>query len=133
LSKSPAFGTNDNYISLCKNISFNYDEKKKMWGDKFTNLEDVGQIFNNYLSGKIKKFPFAEGVISKETSDISEILHLMNSNKMFTINSQPRVNGALSTDPVYGWGIKNGFIYQKSYIEFFIHPKMIDLLVAHLN
>jgi len=39
-----------------------------------------------------------------------------------TINSQPRVSGALSTDPYFGWGPKDGFCFQKAYIEFFCSP-----------
>jgi methylenetetrahydrofolate reductase (NADPH) len=52
---------------------------------------------------------------------------------LLTINSQPCVNGAKSSDPVFGWGPKNGFIYQKAYYEFFIPKRLLSLLVEYLN
>jgi methylenetetrahydrofolate reductase (NADPH) len=57
----------------------------------------------------------------------------MNTSKLFTINSQPRVNAALSTDPKFGWGPKNGYVYQKAYYEFFVPPQLLEPLVNYLN
>jgi methylenetetrahydrofolate reductase (NADPH) len=57
----------------------------------------------------------------------------MNKNKIFTINSQPSVNGVASTDPKYGWGPKNGYVYQKQYYEFFLPKELIEPLIAHLD
>ncbi len=37
----------------------------------------------------------------------------MNELGYLTINSQPAVDGAPSDDPTYGWGPKNGYVYQK--------------------
>lgn len=62
-----------------------------------------------------------------------EILVKMNKNFMFTINSQPRVNGEPSSSSIHGWGPKNGFIYQKAYVEFFIHPKLLDIFIDYAN
>jgi methylenetetrahydrofolate reductase (NADPH) len=50
---------------------------------------------------------------------------------MLTINSQARVNGALSTDLVYGWGTPGGVVYQKAYVEFFCSPAMLKKLKEH--
>merc|ERR1712100_360047 len=44
---------------------------------------------------------------------------------LVTINSQPRVNGALSSDPLFGWGPAGGICYQKAYLEFFCPPEML--------
>jgi methylenetetrahydrofolate reductase (NADPH) len=68
-----------------------------------------------------------------ETKEILEPLVKMNSNYIFTINSQPKVNGVPSTDPKFGWGPKNGFVYQKAYFEFFIPKPLLEPLIAHLN
>lgn len=57
----------------------------------------------------------------------------MNKNKLLTINSQPRVNGAKSTDPAFGWGPEKGYVYQKAYYELFVHKDLIQKLVEHLN
>ena len=37
----------------------------------------------------------------------------INRQGILTINSQPRVNGVRSTDPVHGWGNPGGYVYQK--------------------
>jgi len=36
-----------------------------------------------------------------------------NRHGFLTINSQPRVNAAPSTDPVVGWGNPGGYVFQK--------------------
>ncbi len=64
---------------------------------------------------------------------IKDILVTLNQNKLFTINSQPKINGAPSTDPVVGWGPGAGYVYQKAYFEFFIHPDLLIPLAEHLN
>lgn len=56
----------------------------------------------------------------------------LNTNKLFTINSQPKVNGAKSNDPKFGWGPSNGYVYQKAYVEFFMHKSLIAKLVDYL-
>lgn len=48
---------------------------------------------------------------------------------LLTINSQPRCNGALSTDPYVGWGPADGFVYQKSYVEFFCSKSILEKLL----
>eukprot|EP00350_Pseudokeronopsis_sp_OXSARD2_P009114 CAMPEP_0170550638 /NCGR_PEP_ID=MMETSP0211-20121228/8664_1 /TAXON_ID=311385 /ORGANISM="Pseudokeronopsis sp., Strain OXSARD2" /LENGTH=194 /DNA_ID=CAMNT_0010857279 /DNA_START=777 /DNA_END=1361 /DNA_ORIENTATION=+ len=132
-SKSPAFGNLDEQmISMSKKYSFNFDEKKKQWGESITNLKQISEVFVNYLSGKLKKFPFTEGSLMPETAVILAPLIKMNANYLFSINSQPKVNGAPSDDPKFGWGPTHGYVYQKSYVEFFIPPELIDLLIDHL-
>ena len=75
-SKSPAFGAG-------------FEDDESLGGNTCRSLKDVSKIFVDYLGGKIKKFPFSEGAISLETSDLTEILLKMNKNKLLTINSQP--------------------------------------------
>ena len=38
VSRSPAFGTTESYISMSKQHSFNFEEKKKMWGYELHSL-----------------------------------------------------------------------------------------------
>ena len=38
-----------------------------------------------------------------------------------------------SNDPNVGWGPKNGYVFQKQYIEIFVPPQLIGPLVAHLS
>lgn len=42
--------------------------------------------------------------------------------------SQPRVNGAPSTDPKVGWGGDGGYVFQKAYLEFFCSPELLRRL-----
>ena len=78
----------------------------------------------------------------------------MNKLGFLTINSQPAVNGARSDDKTFGWGPANGYIYQKvwphiirwsvsiftrpyfqfqAYLEFFVSPSLLDLLIPHIE
>lgn len=57
----------------------------------------------------------------------------MNSNKLLTINSQPKVNGIKSSDPKFGWGPDNGYVYQKAYFELFVHEDMVEPLIEYLK
>ncbi len=133
LSRSPAFGDVDNYFSMSKSLSFNMDERKKLWGAEIKSFENVGDLFISYLSGKIQKYPFSEIMLAAETSLINDTLLKLNKNKMYTINSQPVVKGVPSTDPVHGWGTGKGFVFQKAYIEFFVHPALMQPLKEHLE
>ena len=57
----------------------------------------------------------------------------MNMNNFFTTNSQPKVNGAKSSDAVFGWGPQGGYVYQKAYIEFLVPERFLLSLIKHLN
>ena len=72
---------------MSRKKSFNFDEKKKLWGEELINLKQVADVFIRYLSGKLKKFPFSEGSLQPETAVILEPLIRMNTNYLFTINS----------------------------------------------
>ena len=62
---------------------------------------------------QVKSLPWNEDTIAAETSLIQENLVFLNSKGILTINSQPHVNGAPSTDSTHGWGGSGGYIYQK--------------------
>lgn len=111
----------------------NVPEKRKAWGATCTNLKDISTVFQNYINGKIKKFPFSEGGLAAETGPLTDFLSNMNQNLMYTINSQPQVNACPSTDSTHGWGPEGGYVYQKAYIEFFIPGELVMLLKAHLD
>lgn len=113
--------------------SVNFDEKKKQWGAQCKSYEEVSKVFCDFISGSIKKFPFSEGSLAEETNTISESLLTMNKAKLLTINSQPRVNGAKSTDPSFGWGPEKGYVYQKAYYELFVHQNVIKKFAEHLG
>jgi len=95
-SRSPAFGggfeddeeIGAGFVSYSKKFkNYNIPEKLKQWGNTCKSYSDVANVFVAYISGKIKKFPFSEGQLALETSDLTEILTKMNQNKLFTLNS----------------------------------------------
>ena len=57
--------------------------------------------------------PWNEDELAPETFKVSEDLAQVNRSGILTINSQPHVNAAKSTDPVFGWGGAGGYVYQK--------------------
>ncbi len=116
-----------------KKLSFDFDDLKKTYGENVSSYKDISEVFVNYLTGKIKKYPFSEGSLQLETKVIIDPLVKMNTNYIFTINSQPKVNGVPSSDDKFGWGPKQGFVYQKAYYEFFIPKELLEPLVSYLN
>jgi len=113
---------------------------KKMWGEDLESLSDVYHVFDCYLSGddnkwgnKVKALPFNDDELHLETSLLLSDLRHVNQNGFLTINSQPSVNAALSTDEKFGWGGAGGYIYQKAYLEFFTHKDNIDVLLDVLR
>lgn len=132
-SRSPAFGNiTEQFISFSRHQ--NKDSKKckqfkLLWGEKLNDLNDVSQVFINYIEGKINKIPWCEETeLSTEIVLIKDILIKLNQNHIFTINSQPPINGACSSDKNVGWGPSDGYVYQKMYIEFFINNKHLEIL-----
>lgn len=114
-------------------MSFNLDELRKLWGEQVLKYNDIITVFVKFLQGKIRKYPFSEGSLQPETDTIMEPLIRMNENKLFTINSQPKVNGVPSSDAKYGWGPKYGYVFQKAYYEFFIPQELLEPLIAFLD
>ncbi len=108
-------------------------DRRAMWGQQCTSTKDVNGIFIKFLKNDIKRLPWCPESPAKETNFIHKQLIKLNQLGAWTINSQPRVNGALSTDPYVGWGPTNGYVYQKAYIEFFCSPELIDVLVKRMK
>lgn len=69
---------------------------------------------------KVCSMPWNDDELSPETNLITEQLEAINKRGVLTINSQPNVNGAPSSDSKVGWGSPNGYIYQKVRICFWI-------------
>lgn len=122
---SPAFGDLSDYHLMtlhAKNIL-----EKQYWGAPET-LADVYNVFVKFLLGEIPCLPWIDESLAAETSKIRDQLVTINKSGFLTINSQPQVNGCPSSDPLHGWGPKNGFIYQKAYLEFFASTARVNQL-----
>ncbi|KAL9657366.1 hypothetical protein ABK040_014355 [Willaertia magna] len=128
-SRSPAFGELSDSVSYFYRRKFGETENlKSIWGQEHDSVESVQEVFVNFLEGKIDFLPWNEQSPSPETNIIKNELVVLNKNGFLTTNSQPKVNGAPSSDKNVGWGPKNGYVYQKAYIECFISPENLELL-----
>lgn len=139
-SSSPAFGELSDYYLFYLRSRFKPERLRAMWGEELGKEEDVYHVFECYITSKknrngvkVTSLPWNEDEIAKETSFLSQDLAFANSRGVLTINSQPAVNGRPSTDPVFGWGNKGGYVYQKAYLEFFASPQFVELLLQVLQ
>jgi methylenetetrahydrofolate reductase (NADPH) len=108
------------------------DQNIKLWGAP-KSIKDLSDIFLRYLNGKLERLPWSDSSVTLETSDIQNELLDLNKRGFLTINSQPAVNGVKSTDPVHGWGPRNGFVYQKAYLELFVPPEHVDEILRRIE
>lgn len=128
-SRSPAYGELDGYGIWIKQTK---EEAHKLWGHP-TSISELTTLFRRFCLGDLPALPWSDTAPSAETSVISTDLAKLNDLGFLTINSQPAVDGAKSDDRVHGWGPSNGYVYQKAYLEFFVSPQLLDLLLPHIN
>ncbi|ORE20646.1 methylenetetrahydrofolate reduct [Rhizopus microsporus] len=128
-ARSPAFGEFDRW-----GVSIKYPPEKQlaMWGTP-ESVDDIALLFAKYCKGKLEALPWSAQKLDPETDIIKQRLAAINFLGYLTINSQPAVNGVRSSDPVYGWGPRNGYVYQKAYIEFFVSPDQLQVLIDKMN
>jgi methylenetetrahydrofolate reductase (NADPH) len=90
-------------------------------------IKGMQQVFVKFLTPNtnVKQLPWCQEQPGDETVSIRNRLVQLCEAGLVTINSQPRVNGALSSDPLFGWGPQGGVCYQKAYAEFFCDPAML--------
>jgi len=125
---SPAFDTlgtyHTNTLYTCST-----ETRHNEWGI-VQSEQDVYDTFVKYLSGKVSRLPWTDAPLAEESNTISDDLKRLNGAGFLTINSQPRVNGVSSDDPVHGWGPASGYVYQKAYVEFFTSPQQLQKLMT---
>ncbi|KAF3912802.1 hypothetical protein AA313_de0200864 [Arthrobotrys entomopaga] len=115
-ARSPAFGEIDGYgVSLHRTPT----EALRLWG-KPTTPKDISDLFVKHVKGELEAMPWSEDTLNPESRLIKDELIKINSKGWWTVASQPAVNSARSNDPTFGWGPKNGFVFQKAFVEFFI-------------
>eukprot|EP00746_Dinoflagellata_sp_MGD_P159978 gnl/MRDRNA2_/MRDRNA2_86794_c0_seq13.p1 gnl/MRDRNA2_/MRDRNA2_86794_c0~~gnl/MRDRNA2_/MRDRNA2_86794_c0_seq13.p1 ORF type:complete len:595 (+),score=143.50 gnl/MRDRNA2_/MRDRNA2_86794_c0_seq13:94-1878(+) len=130
---SPAYGEGS-FVSFAKDPADKAAEtRRKMWGECPKATSDVNKVFSSFVKNDVKKLPWCADAPAKETNFIAKQLIKLNDLGLLTVNSQPRVNASLSTDPYVGWGPAGGFIYQKAYLEFFCTKDVLDKIVAGMG
>uniref|UniRef100_A0A0G4FJW1 methylenetetrahydrofolate reductase (NADH) n=1 Tax=Chromera velia CCMP2878 TaxID=1169474 RepID=A0A0G4FJW1_9ALVE len=128
---SPAYG--DGFVSASQNPDeTSMSHRRKMWGEDLASFDDVFRVFTCFIKNDptVPRIPWCPDAPAEETNFLKKQLVAMNKKGLLTINSQPRVNGALSSDPYFGWGPHKGFVYQKAYAEFFCSPGMLTRLIS---
>ena len=128
-SRSPAFGELDSYGIGLKGTN---EHNRKLWGEPKT-VKEISDLFVGYMEGKVESLPWSEAPISTETDVLKEDLINLNSRGLLTINSQPAVDGVKSSHTTYGWGPRNGYVYQKAYLEVLISPRLIDTVIQRMQ
>ncbi len=116
--RSPAFGelADSHFYNL---VAADPEDQKAEWGEAPLEETDIWQVFARYVEGRCSKLPWCAEPLQLETVSLINRLSALNQGGILTINSQPRLNGVHSDDPVYGWGGSGGVVYQKAYLEFF--------------
>ncbi|KAL7321013.1 methylenetetrahydrofolate reductase (NAD(P)H) met13 [Mucor circinelloides] len=128
-SRSPAFGELDGWGI---NLKYPVEQCLEMWG-KPTSIDDIAQTFARYCKGQIAGIPWSAQQLDAETDIIRQRLAAINLLGYLSINSQPAVNGVKSSHSIYGWGPKNGYVFQKAYLEFFVSPEKLDELIEKVG
>ncbi|KAF2403057.1 methylenetetrahydrofolate reductase-like protein [Trichodelitschia bisporula] len=128
-ARSPAFGEIDGYgVSLHVSIP----QAIKLWSYP-TTKNDISTIFRKYIAGEIEAIPWSEEGLNTETETIRDHLLKLNAKGWWSIASQPAVNGLKSSNPVFGWGPRNGFVFQKPFVELFLPSQDWKELKAKLD
>ncbi|KAF9959453.1 hypothetical protein BGZ72_009615 [Mortierella alpina] len=128
-ARSPAFGDLDGY-----GASLKVEPRKaiEMW-KRPKSAEDISNLFVEFIQGKIPLLPWSEGSPLPETDAIQSRLVSCNQVGLWTVGSQPAVNGKPSADPLVGWGPKGGYVYQKAFLELFVGPNEVAAMVEKLR
>ncbi|KAF9036651.1 methylenetetrahydrofolate reductase-domain-containing protein [Panaeolus papilionaceus] len=126
--KSPAFGNQD----MWGNSGISRSEVLTQWAHPNT-LDDLTNIFLDHLHSKISTTPFSPTPLSAETLTILPHLERLTKGGWWTVGSQPAVDGVNSTDEVFGWGPRAGYIFQKGFVEFFCEEKDVDKVINRID
>jgi len=128
-ARSPAYGEIDGYgVSLHMSVN----QAIKLWGFP-SSKADITNLFIRHIEGQLSAIPWNEEGLNEETNSIKDKLLALNRKGWWTVASQPTVNGIRSSDPVFGWGPKNGFVFQKAFVELFVPSSDFKILLAKLT
>ncbi|EKD13418.1 uncharacterized protein L3040_002725 [Drepanopeziza brunnea f. sp. 'multigermtubi'] len=115
-ARSPAYGEIDGYgVSLHMSVN----QAIKLWGFP-TSAADITSLFIRHIEGSLSAIPWSEEGLNEETNTIGSQLLKLNQKGWWSVASQPAVNGVKSSDSIFGWGPKNGFVFQKAFVELFL-------------
>ncbi|KAI6005828.1 methylenetetrahydrofolate reductase-domain-containing protein [Pisolithus albus] len=119
--KSPAFGIQDQWGGLTLSVHAVHPD----WGHP-TSMEELTDLFLRYLDSKVTSTPFSSSPLSAESQTILHHLKALTRKGLWTVCSQPAVDNLPSTDEIFGWGPRGGYVSQKAFIEFFSTEEVVD-------
>ncbi len=131
---SPTFGELNQYHAIRAGSKSDKVKarRKNIWGEP-KSINDIKDIFVSFCKGETNSLPWCEIPLAQESKQISYDLLNLNEMGYFTINSQPKINGLPSEDPVVGWGGTGGRVYQKAYLEFFTSKDKLNALLKSIK
>lgn len=116
-ARSPAFGEIDGYGT---SLHMSPVGARAKWGSP-TSRAEISQLFKRHVMGDLDQLPWSEGGLNEETQVIrKELCRMIEERGWWSIASQPAVDAVSSGHPMFGWGPKGGFVFQKAFVEFFI-------------
>ncbi|KAI4147136.1 MAG: hypothetical protein LQ340_005682 [Diploschistes diacapsis] len=119
-ARSPAFGEIDGYGP---SLHLSPSDARAKWGYPISR-SDLSKLFLRHLRGELDQLPWSEGPLNAETRVIEkQLCRLIEKRGWWSIASQPAADGVMSSDQVFGWGPKGGFVFQKAFVEFWIPEK----------
>ncbi|KAI9446165.1 methylenetetrahydrofolate reduct [Lactarius indigo] len=116
---SPAFGTQDLWGGFGRIPPI---------GSRPSTLADITALSLRFLRGEIASYPFSPAPLSSESQLILPHLLRLAKNGWWPVSSQPTVDGLQSDHGTVGWGPAGGYVYQKSFVEFFASENIVERL-----
>lgn len=114
------------------NLHIQQKEAIQNWG-KPKEVADITGLFLRYLNGETSSTPWSDSPLVAETDSIKPHLIKLNSKGWWTVGSQPAIDAAPSGDPIYGWGPRGGYVFQKAFVEFFCTKDDVTMLEARIK
>ena len=145
--KSPAYGVQDPWggsanhpVRQCLSYAYlplseagcQMKEAAAKWG-RLTTLDQLTLVFLKYLHSEIPDTPFSDVPLSEESQVILPHLEKLTKRGWWTVGSQPAADGLKSTDPIFGWGPRGGYVYQKAFVEFFAPGADVERIISKVE
>ncbi|EGF99120.1 uncharacterized protein MELLADRAFT_45803 [Melampsora larici-populina 98AG31] len=131
-SRSPAYGKIDQYYGGIGKLSCDSLTGLKQWGSPKSEAE-ITDLFVRYTKREIDSTPWSDTPLLEESDLISDTILKMNMKGYWTISSQPACDGFPSDNQFVGFGPKGGYIYQKSFVEFFLNQTQLEILLMAIE
>jgi methylenetetrahydrofolate reductase (NADPH) len=97
-------------------------------GSRPSTPADITALSLHFLHGEITSYPFSPAPLSSESQLILPHLLRLAKNGWWPVGSQPAVDGLQSDHGIVGWGPAGGYVYQKSFVEFFASEDIVERL-----